>query len=342
MKLAQFLFRRGLQSIFVLFGLSIVIFIIARVAPGDPARMALGFRASEDAVARMRETMRLNDPLYVQYLVWLGDALQGNFGVSHVTHRAITEDIHDFLPATLELVFLAGLIMGVPGVYLGMLSGRHKDKWIDNVIRIVSYLGVVTPSFVFAVLFLLIFGFILKWLPTVGRLSSDLIIPARLTGFYTIDALLAGNLVVFWDAFVHLIFPALALALPAMAQQARITRATLSDNLGKDYIAAARALGVPEGLVMGRLLLKPSLIPSVSILGLDFAAAVVNAFLVELVFNWPGLSRYGITAMLRKDLNAIVAVILVYGAIFIVANIVVDLVVAQLDPRIKLNAGRGG
>ncbi len=155
------------------------------------------------------------------------------------------------------------------------------------------------------------------------------------------DALLAGDFKVFVDAFKHLIMPALALAMGAMAQEARITRASMSDNLSKDYIASARGMGIPERLIMGRFLLKPSLIPTISILGLDFASTLGNAFLVELIFNWPGLSRYGMNAMLRKDLNAISAVILVLGVLFIVVNILVDLIVARLDPRIRLRAARG-
>jgi peptide/nickel transport system permease protein len=199
---------------------------------------------------------------------------------------------------------------------------------------------VVTPSFVFAILFLLLFGFVLDWLPTIGRLSEGVPRPPTITGLMTIDALLAGQLLTFWDALKHLIMPALALAMGSMAQEARITRATMSDNLTKDYIAAERALGIPERMVMGRFLLKPSLIPTVSIFGLDFAANLSNAFLVELIFNWPGLSRYGVNAMLRKDLNAISAVILILGVTFITVNIVVDLVVGALDPRIRLRAAR--
>jgi peptide/nickel transport system permease protein len=157
---------------------------------------------------------------------------------------------------------------------------------------------------------------------------------------YTIDSLLAGQFATFWDALKHLLLPALALAMGSMAQEARITRATMSDNLGKDYIGSMRALGVPERKVMGRFLLKVSLIPTVSIFGLDFAANLGNAFLVELIFVWPGLSRYGVNAMLRKDLNAISAVILILGITFITVNIIVDLVVRGLDPRIRLRSAR--
>lgn len=340
MQLLGFLGRRAYQAIFVLFGLSILIFVIARVLPGDPARTALGARAPQWVVDRLREDMHLNDPMHVQYFYWLTDAVQGDFGISLVTRRDVADDIKEFFPASLELVLFAGLITGVVGITLGTISARHKDKWIDNAVRIFSYAGVVTPSFVFAILFLLLFGLVLDWFPTIGRLSEGVPRPPTITGMYTIDSLLAGQFATFWDALKHLLLPALALAMGSMAQEARITRATMSDNLTKDYIASSRALGVPERKVMGRFLLKVSLIPTVSIFGLDFAANLGNAFLVELIFVWPGLSRYGVNAMLRKDLNAISAVILILGVTFITVNIIVDLVVRGLDPRIRLRSAR--
>jgi peptide/nickel transport system permease protein len=341
MSFITFLVRRVIHSIFVIFGLSIVIFIISRIMPGDPARMAVGARAPQWVVDNLREQMHLDEPLYAQYYYWLRDALHGDFGISLVTRRPVADDIKEFFPATFELALLAGFINGAGGIFLGTVSARHKDKWIDNVVRVISYLGVVTPSFVFAVLFLLLFGMALQWMPTMGRLSPVVSRPPLITGLLTVDSLLTGNLTTFFDALWHLILPAVALAMGGLAQEARITRSTMSDNLTKDYIASERSLGIPEKVIMRKFLLKPSLIPTVSILGLDFAATLSSAFLVELIFNWPGISRYGINAMLRKDLNAIAAVILILGVVFIVVNILVDIVVAQLDPRIRLAPGRG-
>ncbi|RME80002.1 MAG: ABC transporter permease [Caldilineae bacterium] len=340
MRTLTFIARRAFHAIFVLLGLSIVIFIIARIMPGDPARVAVGARAPEWVVEQLREQMHLNDPLPIQYYYWLTDALHGDFGISLVTRRNVADDIREFFPASLELAFTSLLITAVLGIGLGTLSARHKDKFIDNVVRVISYMGVVTPSFVFAILFLLLFGYVLDLFPTIGRLSEGVPRPPTVTGFMTIDSLLAGNFTALFDALHHLILPAMALAMGTMAQEARITRASMSENLTKDYIAAIRAFGVPERTVMGRFLLKPSLIATISIMGLDFAGGLANAFLVELIFVWPGLSRYGMNAILRKDLNAISAVILVLGVVFIVVNIIVDLVVARLDPRIGLRAAR--
>jgi len=341
MSFIAFIVRRLVHSIFVLLGLSVVIFIISRIMPGDPARMAVGARAPQWVVDNLREQMHLEDPLYAQYYYWLRDALHGDFGISLVTRRPVADDIKEVFPATLELTLFAGIIMGGAGIGLGTLSAWHKDKWIDNVLRVVSYLGVVTPSFVFAILFLLLFGMSLKWMPTMGRISADVSRPSSVTGLLIIDSLLAGNLRAFFDSLWHLILPGLALAMSGLAQEARITRSTMSDNLTKDYIASARSLGIPEKVIMRKFLLKPSLIPTVSILGLDFAGTMSSAFLVEFIFNWPGMSRYGINAMLRKDLNAIAAVIMILGVVFIIVNIAVDLVIAQLDPRIRLAPGRG-
>lgn len=341
MSMLKFLGKRLALSLFVLFGLSILIFTISRVLPGDPVRMALGSRAPQWAVDNLREQMHLNDPLYAQYYYWLAGAVRGDFGQSLFTRRAVIEDVREFLPATMELALFAGVIMAIFGILLGAVSGRYSNTWIDNSVRIFSYIGIVTPSFVFAILFLLLFGYLLNVLPTMGRLSPWIARPPVITGMVSLDALLSGNFAAFGDAIRHLILPAVSLALGGMAQEARITRSTISDNLRKDYIASAKGFGVPDRLIMFKYLLKPSLIPTVSILGLDFASLVGNAFLVELIFNWPGFSRYGIHAMLNKDLNAVSAVVMVLGVLFIIVNILVDLIVAWLDPRIRLGAERG-
>ncbi len=341
MSILKFLGKRLALSIFVLFGLSLLIFTISRVLPGDPVRMALGPRAPEWAVKNMRAQMHLDKPLYAQYYYWLSEALHGDLGQSLFTRRPVVEDIKEFLPATTELALFAGIIMATFGILLGAVSGRYTNTWIDNSVRIFSYIGVVTPSFVFAILFLLLFGYILRWFPTAGRLSPGIVRPPVITGMVTFDALITGHFAALGDALWHMVLPAVSLALGGMAQEARITRSTISDNLRKDYIASAKGFGVPERLVTLKYLLKPSLIPTVSILGLDFASLLGNAFLVELIFNWPGFSRYGINAMLRKDLNAVSAVVMVLGVVFILVNILVDLVVAWLDPRIRLGSERG-
>jgi peptide/nickel transport system permease protein len=334
----KFLLQRLAWSLVVLLGLSIIIFVIARVVPGDPARMALGPRAPEEVVQRLRNEMHLNEPLHIQYAYWIKGAVQGDFGRSLMTKRPVTMDLREFLPNTIELVLFAGILQALMGLLLGITGATHSERWPDIVIRVLGYIGVATPSFVFAVFLLLIFGYWWPLLPTIGGRISPGLQVHTLTGLLTLDSLLTGNFRAFYDTMAHMALPAIALAIGGMAQEARITRSSMLDNMGKDYVLMMRAQGVPRRLIMSRYLLKPSVIPTVSIMGLDFASLFGNAFLVELVFNWPGLSRYGIMSMLRKDLNATCAVVLVIGAVFIATNIVVDLVVSFLDPRIRLGA----
>ena len=341
MKFLKVIGKRFLHSVLVLFGLSILVFVIARVIPGDPARMALGPRAPESVVQKFRENLHLDKPLYIQYYYWLAGALRGDLGMSLFTKRQVAEDIKEFFPATFELMLFTGLVMSVFGILLGIVSARYSNRWPDNMVRVFSYLGVCTPAFVFAILFLLLFGYVLQILPTIGRISPAIDRPPTRTGLMTLDSLLAGNFAAFWDAIKHLIMPGVALALGPMAQEARITRSSMTDNLQRDFIALERSQAIPERLIMSKYLLRISIIPTVSVLGLDFASQLGWAFLVELIFNWPGISRYGINVMLHKDLNAIVAVIMIIGLMFVVVNIIVDLIVSWLDPRIRLGAERG-
>lgn len=330
--------KRLLWSIFVLLGLSIIIFCILRIVPGDPARVALGPRASEETVEQYREEMHYNDPLPVQYGYWLKDVLRGDLGDSLVTRRPVVQDLKDFLPATLELVLLAGLLQIVLGQVIGVVCAAFHNRWPDIVIKVISYVGVATPAFVLAVFGLLIFGYWIPILPSIGgRLSPGITVP-DVTGFMLVDTLIAGDFFAFGDAFAHIILPALALSIGCMMQEAKMTRASMIDNRGKDYIAMAISQGVPRRIINAKFLLKPSVIPTVAIMGLDFASLFGNAFLVEQIFNWNGLSSYGINAMLQKDLNSVCAVVLVFGLVFILVNIIVDLVVAWLDPRMQQRA----
>ncbi len=332
----RFLARRLLQGIFVIFGLSIFIFVISRVIPGDPARLSLGPRATEAAVEELRNEMHLNESLPQQYKYWLTGALQGDFGKSVNTKRAVVDDVKEFLPATIELILVSGIILVIFSVILGVLAARYKDKWIDTVIRFSAYIGIAVPSFVMAIILLLLFGLVWQVVPVLDRLSPYIIPPPKVTGLILLDSLLIGDFIAFWDAFQHIILPAVALALGGLLQEARLLRSSMSDNMKKEYIAVEKGYGIPKNVIMRKYLFKPSFIPVVSVMGLDLAALMGNAFLVEKIFNWPGLSRYGINAMMTKDLNAISAVIIIIGLIYLVVNIVVDIVIAALDPRIRL------
>jgi len=340
-KPSKFIFHRFLMVILVLFGLSILIFTIARVIPGDPARLALGPRAPVEVVEQLRNELHLNKSLPEQYLIWLNNAVHGDFGKSLISKRPVIEDIKEYLPATIELVFFSAIFMVFFSIILGTLAAKNKDRVVDNMIRVFSYIGVSIPAFVLAVFFVIIFGYAWPILPVLGRLGSQFNV-TRVTGFMIFDSLLAGNFNAAWNAFTHLIAPAIALALGGTFQEARITRSSMVDNLNKDFIAAERGYGIPERVIMFKYLLKPSLIPTVSVTGMDIASMIGNAFLVELIFNWPGISRYGINAMLMKDLNAISATVMIIGIVFAFTNIFVDIIVAFLDPRVRLIGGKEG
>lgn len=334
-----FILKRLLHSIFILLVISIVIFALARVIPGDPARMALGERASEEVLQRFRIAMHYDKPIFVQYYYWLNDLLHGNLGMSLVTKFPVLEDIAQVFPATFELAIYTFFFMLITGITIGTVSARYHNTWVDNLGRIIAYFGIITPSFVFAIIGMLIFCYMFEILPSMGRLSPELFYQAKITGLITIDALLQGNFVVFFDALKHLILPVVSLGLLGLAEDARITRNSVYNNMGKDYIISAQSYGIPERVIMFQYLLKPSINPVVSMLGLQFASILARAFLVELIFNWPGFARYGMNAILYKDINAISGVVLILSVFILLGNIMVDIIVGFLDPRIYLMEG---
>lgn len=321
-------------SLIVLLGVSILIFMIARVIPGDPARIALGPNASAEQVEILRDRLNLDEPLIVQYGIFLRDLSQGDLGISLYSNRPVTTDIAQFLPATLELIIVAGIMMITIGLPLGILSARNRGRWSDGAIRIISLLGVSAPSFVWAVILMLLFSYFIPIFPIAGRISQSFSIE-HVTGFLLIDTLIAGDVRAFGNAAWHIVLPAFALALSGIGQAARLTRSNMVETYGKPYIEMARSYGFSERRIANKFAFRPSLIPSMTILGLDFAAMLGNAFLVEAVFAWPGLSRYGVQVILRKDLNAIVGTALVISATFLIINIIIDILVAWLNPRIR-------
>jgi peptide/nickel transport system permease protein len=332
----MFILKRLLLSVIVLLGLSVVIFCVARIIPGDPARLALGSTATQNALDIFRAENHLDQPLPVQYAYWIGGVLRGNFGTSTSTKRAVAQDVAEFLPATLEMACFSAVFLIVFSIAIGTLAANWRDSLIDGLVRIMSYIGIAIPGFVIATVLLLLFGYVWPVIPVLGRLSHGITPPPGITGFYTVDSLLSGNFRTFWDAFLHLLIPAVALCMGGLCQEARLVRNSMIENLSKDYLAAMKGYGAPRRVIAGKYLLKPSLIPAVSCMGMDIASLMSNAFLIEVIFGWPGISRYGMNAMLSKDLNVISSVILIFGAIFVGINILVDVAVAYLDPRIRL------
>ncbi len=336
MSLSGYLLRRALACVVTFVGVSILIFGIARVIPGDPARIALGPTATTDQVQQLRTQLGLDQPLPIQYARYISGVVHGDLGVSLYTNGAVAADLRAGFPATFELILVATLLMVGIGIPLGVIAARHRDGLADSVTRLGALLGVVTPSFVWAVLLMLIFSDYLGWLPIEGRLGENVAPPPTVTGLYLVDSLLAGEPRVFLDALAHIILPAVALAMASIGQTTRLTRANVAEAYASPYVEMARAYGISERRIAARYALRPALIPTLTILGLDIAAKLGNAFLVETVFGWPGMAQYGVQAILHKDLNGIVGTVLVIAAFFLVINMIVDAAVSLLDPRIRL------
>ncbi|MCH8183393.1 MAG: ABC transporter permease [Proteobacteria bacterium] len=315
-----------------------LIFGIARVIPGDPARIALGPTATPEMVEQLRDRLHLNESLPIQYWEFVKGVGGGDLGISLYTNRAVTTDLAQFFAATFELVLVAAFLMVVIGVPLGVLAARYRDGPIDNLARIISLLGVVTPSFVWAIFLMLLFAFLLGILPTAGRLSESAVVPASVTGMMLIDSILAGEWATLWNAAIHIILPATALSLSGIGQAARLTRANVAEAYSSQYIEMARAYAYSERSIAMKYALRPAMIPTLTILGLDFAAMLGNAFLVEAVFAWPGMARYGVQTILHKDINGIVGTVLVIATFFLIVNMIIDVVVSYLNPRIRLAA----
>ncbi|MEM0014028.1 MAG: ABC transporter permease [Zestosphaera sp.] len=333
--------RRTVRSFLSLLGLSFLIFVLARVLPGDPIRAALGPDVPEDVAQRYREMLNLDKPLYLQYFYWLMDVFQMKLGRSLVTIRDVSADIADFFPATLELLIASAVFRIIVAFPLGVLSGRKPGAAMDNIIRVIAYIGICIPTFGWAIILQLTFAYWLNWLPAVGRISEEFMNIQRITGLMTVDTLLNGNLPAFVDALKHLLIPTVALSIGGAVQEARILRSGMIENISKDYVLNMKSHGIPERVIYFKYVLKPSIIAVVPTMGLDIAATVGNAFLVESICNWPGMSRYGMMAMLRKDLNAIVGVVLVIGVVYIVINTITDLILYAIDPRLRFREREG-
>ncbi len=337
----SYLLRRALTLLLVLFGLSILIFIIARIVPGDPARIALGPLATATQVEELREEMGLNASFPVQLWSYLSGLVQGDLGKSLLTSRPVMDDIRGALPATFELVLVTIILQIFISIPLGVMAAIYRNTWVDNLLRVISLIGVVTPGFVLAIILQLVAAHYLGFLPVTGRLDGGIDFEANFTGLLLIDGTLAGRFDVVLDAIRHLFLPAIALSAAGIGQVMRITRTAMIEVSSRDFVEATRAYGIPEKVVTFRYMLRVASVAPLTILGLEFASLIGNAFIVEFVFSWPGIASYGVRTILQKDLNAVIGVVLISGVFFVVANLTIDIILGLLDPRHRLKAGRG-
>ena len=335
----DYVIRRLAMAVLVLISVSIITFFVARVVPSDPAAAWVGAHPTQEQIAKARELLGLDRPLYEQYLRYMGDLLRGDLGNSVRTHQAVATDLKTFLPATLELVLAAMLIAVVIGLPLGVLSGARKGSFLDHGTRLISVGGVSMPTFWLGLIFQLIFFSWLGILPLGGRTSTEVALfhpVQQITGFHLIDTAITGNWVAFKDALLHLILPAITLATFAIGLTIRMTRSTMIEVLNEKFILAARAAGIPERKVLFVLTLKNAIVPTLVLLGLTFVYSLTGAIPVEVIFSWPGLGTYVTDAVLSLDFPVIVSVTLVVTVFYVLVNLLLDLTQTMIDPRISL------
>jgi peptide/nickel transport system permease protein len=327
--------RRLIFLVLVMFGLSVITFTISRIIPADPARMMLGPRASKAQVDRQRDAMGLNDPYPQQYVDYVWGVVHGDFGKSTSTRRDVSEDLKRYLPGTLEVGLYACVLSTVLGVPLGVASAVKRDSIVDHLSRFISITGLALPVFWLALMVQFLFYGKLQLLPDGQRLPSGVDPPGAITSLYTVDSLLHGNMALFWTSVEHLIMPVMVLTYGSLAVVTRMVRGGMIEVLNQDYIRTARAKGLSQNVVVNRHALKNALLPTVTQLGLQIGLLLSGAFLVEIIFSWPGIGRYSVDAIRQVDYNAIMATTLIVAVIFVLMNLVVDILYLFLDPRIS-------
>jgi peptide/nickel transport system permease protein len=316
-------------------GVATIVFFITHVIPADPVGAILGGNAPLETVDKLRHQLGLDQPLHIQYFHYLSGIFRGDFGVSIVSNHKVTTDILEFFPATVELACAAMFFTVLFGVFLGTVSAIKRNRPIDHILRVFSILGVSMPGFWLGLLLLLLFYFKLGWLPGTGR--NDLFtFVDNVTGLVLVDSIITRNWAGLWDALKHIVLPAFVLGYASAASVARIMRASMLDVLRQDYIRTARSKGLGRRVVIFRHALKNAMIPAVTVIGISFGDLLSGAVLTETIFSWPGLGRYIVQSLLVLDYPAITGATLFVAFIFSMANLVVDISYATLDPRMRL------
>ena len=335
----RYIFKRMMWLLFVLLGLCAITFILSRVVPGDPAAAYLGPRAKAEQIEKVRVQLGLDKPLYTQFFYYLRDLSRGNLGESLRTHRPVMVGIIDHLPASLELMFSAIFVSLLVGVPLGVISAKKENTLVDHLIRLFSVADVSLPSFWLAMIFQIVFFRWLGLFPIGGRIDTvvGLMSPIeRITGLYVIDALITGNWPAFKSALSHLVLPSITLACFSMGLIARMTRSTMLEVLREDYITTARAVGISEKEILFVQALKNALGPTITTAGLSFAFMLTATLYIELIFFWPGIGSYITKAIFLNDYPVIMGVTMLMALFYVVVNLIVDLLIAVFDPRIRL------
>jgi peptide/nickel transport system permease protein len=335
--LSRFVLRRLALALLTLWLVTVTVFVITNVLPGNPAVVRLGPFASKEALRQEQQRMGLDRPLPVRYWDFLGGALHGDLGTSFKTEQPVSTDLLRRLPATLELAVVATIIAVGVGVPLGFLAAVRRDSKLDHVVRGIAAVSAATPIFWLGLMLTFVFAFQLRLLPgPEGRIALGLSPPPKVTGFYTVDALVAGDFYTFLVALNFLVLPAISLAVIELAPIVKIARSSMLGILETDYVRTSRALGFGGWQIFRQDALRNALIPVLTMLGIVFGYLVSGNVIIETVFAWPGIGRYAFGAVSSNDFNAIQGFVLVVAVIYVVLNLLVDLAYALIDPRIRL------
>lgn len=334
----SYILKRILLGIIVLIGVITITFVVTRVIPSDPAAKWVGARATPEQIAEARVELGLDKPLYVQYFRYFKDLSKGNMGYSLRSRQPVLEELKAFVPATVELVLVSTVFAVILGIPLGIYSAKMKDKWLDHISRLFSIGAVSLPTFWVALFLQLIFYNYLGILPLGSRVSTQISLMYEIpdiTGLLMLDSILVGNWVLFKDAFLHMILPCITISLYPIGLVARMTRSALLEILNEDYIIAAKSYGLSERLVLWVYALKNSLGPTATVVTLSIGYTLVNTFLVESIFSWPGIGRYISTSVISLDYPAIMGVTIFSAVCYVVLNLAADLIIA-MDPRVRV------
>jgi ABC-type dipeptide/oligopeptide/nickel transport system permease component len=329
-----FLLKRLLLAVPTLFGVAAIVFVLLRVAPGDPISMMLPPGAKQEDIVRLRELYGLNDSIPAQFTRWLGEVARGDFGTSISLRENALKLVLSRLPATLELVFLALLIALAGGVLLAVAAARWRGRWPESVVDGIAGLVQAIPDFLWALLLILFFGVLLPLLPISGRLDprNEFEFASQ---FYLIESLLRGEFALCAQLLKHLLLPALALALPLAATIARVLKGSLIDALGQDYVMLARVKGYSIGRILWRVALRNALIPTVSLTAVQFTFLIGGTVLIEHIYSYPGIGGLAINAVIQRDLPLIQCLVLTFAVLFILVNLLTDFLYTRLDPRVR-------
>jgi peptide/nickel transport system permease protein len=330
-----FIIRRILVVVPTLLGVTVVIFLMLAITPGDPAELLLGERATQESLDAMREYLGLNKPLYVQYGLFLKRVVRFDLGETIWSREKVSKEILERFPATIELAVAAMLISSVFGVILGIVSATKQYSWFDYGSMVTSLVGVSMPVFWLGLMLMLVFSLVLEWFPMSGRLGVDIEL-TTITNFYLLDAILTWNGEAFKDALLHLALPAMALSTIPLSIVARMTRSSMLEVLRQDYIKTAKAKGLSEVKIVLKHALRNGLIPVVTVVGLQFGILMGGAILTETVFAWPGVGKWLYDGVVKRDYMVIQGGTLLVATLFVIVNLVVDVLYAIINPRISV------